>query len=352
MQTLRFNKTTIRGRLPAFLCCAAVVLAALSVTTSADAQGAAPGSAAPQSAAQWLDRIRQAAQQQNYEGTYVYQRGAFVQSSRITHYSVKGDDEYEQLESLDGKPRKLLRHNDDVFTFVPERKLLVVEKRQNKDAFPALLATSGDQVLSVYSPKMLGTDRVAGVDSQVIELDPKDAYRFAYKLWADGKTGLLLRAQTLDPSNGQVLEQLSFTQIRIGVPPDQAPIVSGMRDTAGWTTVHPPLAPVDMEAQGWSFGAGVPGFHKIRELRRPMAARDPKDPPIPVDQAVFSDGLAAISIFVEPVENNSRKEGAGSTGATHVLVKRSGDYWITLLGEVPQATLQQFASAIEYKAPK
>ena len=83
-----------------------------------------------------------------------------------------------------------------------------------------------------------------------------------------------------------------------------------------------------------------------------MAANDAKDPPIPVDQAVFSDGLAAISIFVEPVAHNSRKEGAGSDGATHVLVKRSGDYWITLLGEVPQTTLQQFASAIEYKAPR
>jgi sigma-E factor negative regulatory protein RseB len=35
-----------------------------------------------------------------------------------------------------------------------------------------------------------------------------------------------------------------------------------------------------------------------------------------------------------------------------VLVKRQGDFWITLLGEVPQSTLQQFATAIEYKAPK
>jgi len=357
MQTLRFNKTTTSGRLPVFLYCAAVLLSALSVTANASAGAGAQGfpareAAAPQGAAQWLDRIQQAAQQQNYEGTFVYQRGAFVQSSRITHYATKGDGEYEQLESLDGKPRKLLRHNDDVLTFVPERKLVVVEKRQNKDAFPALLSTSGDQVLSVYTPKIVGTDRVAGVDSKVIELDPKDAYRFAYKFWADARTGLLLRSQTLDPSNGQVLEQLAFTQVKIGVPPDQAPIVNGMRNTAGWNVVHPPLEPVDMEAQGWSFGAAVPGFRKIRELRRPMAASDANDPPIPVDQAVFSDGIAAISIFVEPVAHNSRKEGSGSDGATHVLVKRSGDYWITLLGEVPQATLQQFASAIKYKAPR
>ncbi|AJZ59316.1 mucB/RseB family protein [Paraburkholderia fungorum] len=347
MQTPRLIKTTIWGRLPAFLFCAAVLL---SATPRVFAQTDDP-LVARRTAAELLDRIHQAAQQQNYEGAFVYQRGNFVQTSRISHYATRADGEFEQLESLDGKPRKMLRHNEDLYTFVPERHLCVVEKRQNKDSFPALLAVSGEQVLSVYEPKLLGDDRVAGIDSQVIELDPKDAYRFAYKLWADKKTGLLLRAQTLDP-NGQVLEQLSFSQIRIGVPVDKTPIINGIRNLAGWTVVRPPVEPVDMAAQGWLITPTVPGFHKIRELRRPMAARDAGQPTIPVDQAVFSDGLAAISVFVEPVENNTRKEGAGSSGATHVLVKRRGDFWITLLGEVPQTTLQQFASAIEYKAPK
>ena len=347
MQGLRLNKTTYWGRLPALMFCAAALFTAAS---GALAQGDDPA-ATRRAAAELLNRIHEAAQQQNYEGTFVYQRGALVQSSRITHAAARGDGEYESLESLDGKPRKMLRHDDDMFTFVPERHLCVVEKRQNKDSFPALLATSGDQVLSVYDPKMLGTDRVAGVDSQVIELDPKDSYRFAYKLWADARTGLLLRAQTLDP-DGQVLEQLSFSQVRIGGPVDKAAIANGIRNTAGWTIVRPPVQPVDMEAQGWQLTPNVPGFRKIRELRRPMASREEGQPPIPVDQAVFSDGLAAISIFVEPVEKNSRKEGAGNTGATHVLVKRRGDFWITLLGEVPQATLQQFASTIEYKPSK
>lgn len=347
MQRLRLNKTAYWGRLPALMFCAAALLTAAS---GAFAQGDDPV-AARRAATELLNRIHLAAQQQNYEGTFVYQRGDTVQSSRITHAAARGDGEYESLESLDGKPRRMLRHDDDMFTFVPERHLCVVEKRQNKDSFPALLATSGDQVLSVYEPKMLGTDRVAGLDSQVIELDPKDSYRFAYKLWADAKTGLLLRAQTLDP-DGQVLEQLSFSQVRIGGPVDKTAIANGIRNTAGWTIVRPPVQPVDMEAQGWQLTPNIAGFKKIRELRRPMASREEGQPPIPVDQAVFSDGLAAISIFVEPVEKNSRKEGAGNTGATHVLVKRRGDFWITLLGEVPQATLQQFASAIEYKPSK
>lgn len=304
-------------------------------------------------AAEWLDRIQQAAQQQNYEGTFVYQRGAYVQSSRIVHVATKGDGEYERVESLDGKPRKLLRHNDDLYTFVPERRLCVVERRQNKDSFPALLGASGEQVLSVYEPRSLGRDRVAGLDAQVVELVPKDAYRFAYKLWTDAKTGLLLRSQTLD-TDDRVLEQIAFSQLQLGAaaPSQKTAIAAGMRNLGGWTVVRPPVAPVDIEAQGWQIAPTVAGFRKIREVRRPMAARDANDPPIAVDQAVFTDGLATISVFIEPAEKNSRKEGAGGTGATHVLVKRRGDFWITVLGEAPPSTLQQFASAIEYKASK
>jgi sigma-E factor negative regulatory protein RseB len=81
-----------------------------------------------------------------------------------------------------------------------------------------------------------------------------------------------------------------------------------------------------------------------------MAAREASAPPIPVDQAVFSDGLSTVSVFVEPTDKNSRKEGAGVSGATHVLVTRHGDYWLTLLGEVPQGTLQLIASSIKFKA--
>ncbi len=346
MRTLRWMRVAAPRQWAAWLLFAAAMLSVSPRAAHAEADATVR-----QQAAGWLDRIQAAARRENYEGVFVFQRGNFVQSSRIAHYAVRGEGEFESVESLDGQQRKLLRHDDDLYTFVPERRLCVVEKRLNKDSFPALLSESGAQVLTVYDPKLLGDDRVAGLDAQVIELDPKDTYRFVYKLWADTKTGLLLRVQTLDAA-GQVLAQVSFTQVRIGVPAQKAAIAAGMRDTSGWTLVRPPVSPVDMQAQGWRIAPDVPGFREIRELRRLMAARDQNAPPIPVDQAVFSDGLSTISVFVEPAEGNSRKEGAGSTGATHVLVTRYRDYWTTVLGEVPQATLRRFASAIEYKATK
>src|ERR1700744_6697883 len=114
MQTLRVNKTTIWGRLPAFLFWAAVLLPA---TPRVFAQSDDP-LVARRTAADLLDRIHQAAQQQNYEGAFVYQRGNYVQTSRIAHYATRSDGEFEQLESLDGKPRTMLRHNDDLHPFV------------------------------------------------------------------------------------------------------------------------------------------------------------------------------------------------------------------------------------------
>ncbi|ACB63500.1 MucB/RseB C-terminal domain-containing protein [Burkholderia ambifaria] len=350
MRTLQLNHA-ISGwkRLPALLLCAAALLSVQSLPASA--QQPDDPVATRKGAAEWLDRIQQAAQQQSYEGTFVYQRGGYVQSSRIAHVASR-DGEFERIETLDGKPRKVLRHNDELYTFVPERKLCVVERRQTRDSFPSLLGAGGDHVMSVYDAKLLGKDRVAGLDAQVVELVPKDAYRFTYKLWSDARTGLLLRSQTLDAAD-HVLEQIAFSQVQTGgTSGDKAAIAAGMRNLSGWTVVRPPVATVDMEAQGWQIAPNVAGFRKIREVRRPMAARDAGDPPIPVDQAVFTDGLATISVFIEPAEKNTRKEGAGSTGATHVLVKRRGDYWITVLGEVPPATLQQFAAAIEYKASK
>lgn len=65
-------------------------------------------------------------------------------------------------------------------------------------------------------------------------------------------------------------------------------------------------------------------------------------------QIVFSDGLAAISIFIEP-GSQSRTEGSLQQGATNIIGKRLGDYWLTIVGEVPQAAIRQIANSIEFK---
>ncbi len=67
----------------------------MSATPRCFAQTDDPARRAGAAAADMLNRIHQAAQQQNYEGAFVYQRGAMVQTSRITHSATRGDGEFE-----------------------------------------------------------------------------------------------------------------------------------------------------------------------------------------------------------------------------------------------------------------
>ena len=50
----------------------------------------------------WLKKMVFAAQQTNYSGTFIYQSGNYVETSRITNVS-DGENEHERLEGLDGE---------------------------------------------------------------------------------------------------------------------------------------------------------------------------------------------------------------------------------------------------------
>lgn len=304
-------------------------------------------------AAALLAGINPAAQRLNYEGTFVFQRGDSVQSSRIVHFVDGAADSYEKIESLDGKPRSVVQHNDALFTYLPDTHTVILDRRKTQDNFPALLSAGSASVQAVYNTTIEGSDRVADVDCQVVVLHPIDRYRFAYRLYVDRASGLLMRAQTLDPE-GRVLEQVAFSQIRLGAPSNEVrrAIRASVNKLGDWRQVRAPAEPVDIEASGWSLDTGVPGFRKILELRRPMAARDPGLPPVPVDQAVFSDGVAAVSLFIEPVDKSDRKPGEGRSGATHMLAEQHGAFWLTLIGEVPADTLRKFAASIQFKSGK
>jgi sigma-E factor negative regulatory protein RseB len=303
----------------------------------------------------WLKNIQAAAQKLNYSGTFVYQQGSQMRTSRITHL-LEGRNELEKLEVLDGKPREYIRANDEVICYVPEAKTLLVEKRVTHDIFPAILASNPADIGEFYSAKMDVVGRVAGRDCQAIFLEPKDSMRYGYRLWADKTTGLLLRAQTLDEKRN-VIEQIAFTQISIGNV-DRARVRPSFTDTSGWRVENAVMSQASLS--GWSVKSLPPGFRKIREVKRlvsdapvhgsasaPSASSQSQQRE--VSHMVFSDGVAAISVFIEP-GSQSRTEGSLQQGALNIIGKRYGDFWLTIVGEVPSAALRQVANSIEFKS--
>jgi len=305
-----------------------------------------------QEAQVWLRKIQLAAQKLNYSGTFVYQQGNLVRTSRISHI-LDGKNEIEKLEVLDGKPREYIRNNDEIVYYVPEAKTLLIEKRVTQDIFPALLATNPADLLEYYVIKKEETRRIAGFDCQAIVLEPTDQLRYGYKLWAEKRSGLLLRAQTINENN-VAIEQIAFTQISIGNIA-RSRVKSSFPNTHGWRVENAVMTPGNLS--GWNIKGVPPGFKKIRELKRLVsditktnsasAANLPSQREI--EQIVFSDGMAAISVFIESGVQG-RTEGSIQQGAMNIMGKRYGDFWLTIVGEVPAAAIKQVANSIEFKS--
>lgn len=305
----------------------------------------------------WLKKIQSAAQKLNYSGTFVYQQANQMRTSRITHL-LDGRNEIEKLEILDGKPREYIRNNEEVICYVPDAKTLLVEKRVTHDVFPAILAANPTDLTAYYDIRKDVSGRVAGRECQAIVLEPTDNLRYGYRLWADKATGLLLRAQTLDEKH-DVVEQIAFTEVSIGNV-DRSHVKASFPNTSGWHVENATMSQVNLS--GWTVRSLPPGFRKIREVKRLVAdgsattgtATDgvrPISQPSrrEVAQMVFSDGLAAISVFIEPGAQ-SRTEGSMQQGAMNIIGKRYGDFWLTIVGEVPSAAIRQVANSIEFKS--
>lgn len=306
--------------------------------------GMAPAYAAPpDTPVAWLHRIAHAAHEQNFAGTYIYQHGNHVETFKIAHlYDERG--EHEKLEVLDDAPREIVRNNDETLCFEGNTRSVMVEKRKFRKTFPALLPNQMDALLANYSVKMGEIGRVTGIPCQNILLEPKDHLRYRHKLCADHVTGMLLKASTLNDRN-EVLAQTAFTHIVIGGKIDKAqlkPKLSGR--TVVLSSGKPPAD--DMESNPvWNVTQLPPGFTKIMAVKRMLPGKD-----VPVSHLVFSDGLATLSVFIEPLAGAGKAiQGLSNQGVIHIYAKTVDDHQVTVLGEVPAATVMQTGNSVVHR---
>lgn len=293
----------------------------------------------------WLSRIHEAASQRSFLGTFVVSAGGSMASARIAHYS-DGPNQFERIEPLDGRRRQVLRHNDLVTSLWPQQRLAVIETRQSMSQFPALLSAEAGRIVERYRVRPLGEDRVAGHEAHVLLLSPRDGYRFGYRLWAEKSSGLLLRAEVLDEREA-VLESSAFSDLIIGVKPRPDLVLKAMKGLEGWRVERPALEPTDLQAEGWGVRELPPGFQPVSTVRRSMAPAHVSSSAV-VLQSIYSDGLTHVSIFIEPfVPALHKREASSAMGATQTMTRRQGDWWLTVIGDVPVVTLRGFALGLE-----
>ncbi len=299
-----------------------------------------------QEALQWLQRVAGAARKLSYSGTFVYRNGSQSETSRIVHVAA-GDGQMEKLEVLDGSPREVIRHNEEVRCYLPESQLVIVEQRSTRRAFPALLPASLAGLGENYFIRKVGNARIAGFESQIVRLEPRDAWRHGHQFWFAQETGLLLKADIFD-SRGESLESLAFTELRIGAPANATDALkSSYADRkGGWQVRQAKLRDMRDDAQ-WVFRGDLPGFRRHAAMVRSIPRKSGQETD-EVMHWVFSDGIAALSVFISPLREPS-EPGEGtiqSLGAMSIMKRIVDSHKVVVMGDVPPAAVKHFAEGI------
>ena len=288
-----------------------------------------------------LRRIQQATERLAFSGTFVYQQGERTETSRITRFAGSGGM-VEKLEVLDGAPREIVRTRDSIRCYLPDSQVVKVERRGDARGFPGVLPDDLGELTRHYAIRRDGRLRVAGLDCDLVLLAPRDQLRYGHRFCADTASGMLLKARVED-AQGQVIEQYTFTQIALGPVPRER--VKPRYTAQGWKVEETDTAPADLAAAGWQIESDLPGFRKIVEVRRTLRESGS------MGHVVYSDGLAAVSIFIEPAtaRGDAVRLGLSNLGAINIVTRSLSDHVITVVGETPAASVQRMANRIVYR---
>lgn len=318
------------ARLPARAAGPLLTLAALAV----------PAAHAAEEAAQWLGRMAQAMQTQAYEGTLVYVHDGHLESMSVVHGYVDGR-EHERLRTLSGQPFEVIRMGDEVTCVWPASRRVMVSQRPG-DLLPPDPPRGLDSLPAAYTATAEGEARMAGRAARLIQVRPRDAFRYGYRMWIDRETGLLLRSDLL-ARDGTAVERLMFTQMRPleSVSPDRfEPTLEGMEYTEHG---DPDAGARPLDDPKWRVTDLPAGFRTVSHRRRAMPPHGQA-----VQHSVFTDGLASVSVFVEPPDAGSMPlKGLSRMGAVHAFGVTRGGHHITAVGEVPAATVKRIARSVE-----
>ena len=297
----------------------------------------------PLEPAQWLKRMDQALMTRNYEGTFAHWHAGRVEMLRIIH-RVQDGAVSERLASLDGSGREFIRTGAILSCYLPDRRTVLVEQNPQQ---PSLVGfpTVSDQTASNYEIREVGRARLNRHDTHVITVAPKDEFRYGYRLWIDDSTAMPLKTQLCD-AHGEVIEQIVFASLSLPAHiADSAfrPEIS----TDGFRMLHSDPAPA--AALAWNAMRLPPGFRMTVRSSQVLPGSANA-----VDQIVFTDGFASVSVFVErqtasgdqpPVPQSAT---VGSSSAFSTVVE---GHKITAVGEVPPATVQFIATQLKPPGP-
>jgi sigma-E factor negative regulatory protein RseB len=314
---------------------AGISLATISVAFATDAD---------QMAWEKLQKASVAAHALSYQGVFVYQTKKQTKSVQITHL-YNGQGEYARSVMLDGSPREVFSQGHDLVIFNPKNEQVVIEKRRGQNMFPATLPVDISPLKHAYAIREGAVERIADRSAQVFYLDAKDEMRYKYKFWVDLEYGLLVRTEMLSRDD-EVIEGIGFSQLSLMHTIDLDWFQPKIDTKKNYVMEEVTISTAkNQKIKQWTMTPLPVGYRKIDEVVRTVQGKNH-----PVTHVTLSDGLASVSLFIEPIAQGEKaKTGYLKFGHTNFYSTSNNGYLVTAVGEVPETAVSCIANAVRLK---
>ena len=299
-----------------------------------------------------IEAMSGAMQSLNYEGTFIYAHDGDVETMSIVHSNAKGV-ERERLLSLNGEAREIIRNDDSVVCIWPGTKSVSISRTAPRAPFPEFDNDELARLEQHYEFKYRGLDRVAGRETAVVDIKPLDDFRYGYRLWIDAKTFMMLRSVMSD-NHDRIIEQVMFTDVkyRETVPLERFQ-ASLEGETQEWIenadlNQSPPDAQPDDDGK-------IPGVDNM-QAPAGFTVMSNKVMMLPghatVRRIMYTDGLASLSVFIAPSgeDEDNILHGETGMGAVHAYGVMRDKWHVTVVGEVPGATVKMLGESLSLAA--
>ncbi|WP_394182522.1 MucB/RseB C-terminal domain-containing protein [Marinomonas posidonica] len=306
-----------------------VVVRCLGVCLLCFAQWSFAAVATP-NAVELLRQMTQAFHQLNYDGVFVHSEASNMNGMRIRHIVTEGM-EYESLVDLDGDKVEVVRIDDKITCVYPDD-LVINRHSPFKAPFKGLKKVAEERLLKGYQLTVdQESHRIAGRQAIIVSLLPKDEYRYGHEFWLDKENYFLLKHDVFK-ANGELLERVQFTSVNFKPDLKQDDFIPNKGKHTKKQTQVLPLRVKNL----WRFEWLPEGFRLVWPEARALNHG--------TSMLLLSDGIATISVFVEPSMSAKPLSIAGM-GATMAGVSsfkvKDQLYLLTMVGEVPGATIEK-----------
>jgi len=280
----------------------------------------------------WLERMAQAVREQSYHGSYIYERSGIFTTQDIWR-QVDSDGIHERLLQTAGRHQEWVRHDGQLVCASSLSQNRAPQNIPVREADPK-------QLTEWYSLRVLGGTRVASRPVTVVSVQPRDAFRYAYELYLDNETGLMLKSLLVDESR-ELLERFQFAAISFDAVDYQA----GIKPSSSCLELDAPQSASSDVGRFWEPGWVPPGFvlgdQQVQALKGDAH----------ITSQIYSDGLASFTLFVEPLGKDSLAEDLraqlGPTVAVSRRLMTENDlYLATVVGEIPPRTAERIAESL------